>query len=75
MAAYVISVKREMRDRVQADWSTQLQGVPELQITGSANPFRIQVEASDAAIEEVRSRLGDVCHVEPVIRHQKVFKS
>jgi hypothetical protein len=70
MAMYIIAVKRDRRVYAPPDWAKPLQAINGLKICGSGNPFRVQVEASDDAIEEVRRELGELCHIESVIPHQ-----
>ena len=71
MSNYVIAVRREARDRAPADLAEFLKGIDGLTIRGAANPARIQVEASPEAIEQARQKLGECCHIEAEIVHQK----
>jgi hypothetical protein len=70
MSTYIIAVKREMRQTAPTNWLDMLRDIEGLTIRGASNPQRVQVEASDEAIEEVRRRLGQWCHIEPAILHR-----
>ena len=72
MKRYIISVKRERGAAVPADWAEPLRGIQDLHIRGTANPQRLQVDASDEAIAEVRRLLSALCHIEPAIPHHFV---
>ncbi len=68
-STYIIAVKREQRRNAVPDWVESLRRIKGLKIRGQASPFRTQVEATPAAIEEIRHLLGDLCHIEPIIEH------
>jgi hypothetical protein len=70
MSTYVIAVRREMRDQVPPGWDKLLADIDGLSIRGTANPNRIQVDASDAAIADARERLGDCFYIEPASIHK-----
>jgi len=70
MQRYIIAIKRERRAAAPADWTEPLRAIEDLQIRGSGAGGRIQVDASEQAIEEARRILGDLCHIEPAIPHQ-----
>lgn len=67
---YVIAVKRERREAAPSNWKQPLRSIAGLRIIGDDDPLRVQVEASDEAIAEVRRVLGHLCHIEPIIRHR-----
>lgn len=67
---YVIAVKRERREAASSNWKEPLRSIAGLRIIGDNDPLRVQVEASDEAISEVRRVLGHLCHIEPVIEHR-----
>jgi hypothetical protein len=67
MQRYIIAVKRERR--AAADWTEPLRAIQGLHIRGSGAGGRIQVDASEEAIEAARRILGDLCHIEPAIPH------
>jgi hypothetical protein len=69
--SYIIAVKREMRDSVPADWRERLREIEGLQEVGGSDR-RVQVEASEAAIAEVKARLASWCHIEKMIPHQRL---
>ena len=65
--SFVVVIKRERRGQsVEASHAGQVPGVT---LIGTANPDRIVVDASDAAVAEVRRRFGDFMRVEPMIGH------
>lgn len=66
MTTYVIAVRRGLRSEVGRDWSKTLASIDGLTVVGDANPYRLRIEASDAAIEQARRELSAVCHIEPV---------
>ena len=70
MTQFIVSVRRERRQSAVADWPQVLRGIAGLEIRGDANPNRVQVEATDDAIGEVRQKLGELCHIEAVIVHR-----
>lgn len=72
MKSYIISIKRERGADVPAAWAEPLRGIKDLHIRGTANPRRIQVDASDEAIAEARRLLSALCHIEPAIPHRFV---
>ncbi len=67
---YVIAVKRECRGSPPADLVATLAMIDGLTIQGSDNPERVQVDATEPAIEEASRLLGDVCHIEALILHR-----
>ncbi len=72
MTLYVIAVNRERRSGVPADWIKRLGRIDGVEFQGAGNPYRVQVNASDDAIEKVRQRFGDLCHIEAAIPHRFV---
>jgi hypothetical protein len=69
--SYIIAVKREMRDSAPADWHERLHGIEGLHEVGSSDR-RVQVEASEEAIAEVKVRLASWCHIEKMIPHHRL---
>jgi hypothetical protein len=69
--AYVVAVKRDKRAEVPPDWLDTVRGTPGVTIVGDSNPERVQVNATPQAIEDLRRKLGECCHVEKVVRRQK----
>ena len=70
MERYIIAVRRDARETVPPDWSEKLGQIEDLTILGPANAKRVQVQASEEAIDRARRLLGDYCHIEPAIYHQ-----
>jgi hypothetical protein len=70
MKRYIISIKRDRRAEAPANWIELLHGIKDLHIRGTANPHRIQVDASETAVAEARRLLGELCHIEPSISHR-----
>ena len=66
MTKYVIAVRRGLRDQAGREWSRPLATIEDLEIVGAANPYRVRVEATDAAIEVARRKLSSYCHIEAV---------
>lgn len=67
MTKYVIAVRRGLRDQVGSGWSEPLARIEGLEIVGAANPYRLRIEATDAAIELVRKKLASYCHIEEIL--------
>jgi hypothetical protein len=70
MNTYIIAIKREMRNTAPTTCLEMLRDIDGLTISGASNPNRVQVEASDEAIAEVRRRVEPWCHIEAAIRHR-----
>lgn len=71
METYIIAVKREHRDEAQDDWASVLDEVEGVEPQADQlRPDRRQVHATSSGIEEVKKRLGDLCHIEEVISHR-----
>lgn len=66
MTKYVIAVRRGLREEVGLGWSAPLSSINGLEIVGTANPYRLRVEATDAAIEQAREKFAPICHIEQV---------
>jgi hypothetical protein len=69
---FIIAVKRPYRRAVEPDWAQRLARIDGLDITGDIGELRLQVRATHEAIEEVRQRLGEAFHIEPVISHDRL---
>ncbi len=65
---YVIAVKRDRKGSEPADWREQIRGAPGIQVL--AIGVRLQVKASAEAIARLRSRWGDLLHIEKRIEHE-----
>jgi hypothetical protein len=61
---YWIAVKRESRDEAPSDWRDQLTRVQGLQILSRPGSERVRVVATEQAIREAITLVGDFCHVE-----------
>jgi hypothetical protein len=70
MERYVVAVRREARDRVPEDWQARVQATEGVAVEGAANPQRLQIRATGAAIAEVRRVFGEFLHIEPLISHR-----
>jgi hypothetical protein len=68
MDKYVIAVRRDRRADVGPEWARSLAEMQDLKIVGSANPYRLRVEASEAAIAAARKTLESFCYIEPLKR-------
>jgi hypothetical protein len=68
VARYVIAVSRD-RASPGAPLLASIAGIQGLTIVGDANPHRLLVEATEDAIERVRSQFGTSVRIEPVILH------
>lgn len=66
---YVIAVKRERRGSEPADWKEQVCHASGIQVV-STNSSRLQVRATDEAIDRFRSHWGDLLHIEKQIIHK-----
>lgn len=66
MTSYVIAVRRGLRQEAGRDWSKPLAAIEGLKVVGDANPYRLRIEATEAAIEQARQELATLCHIEQV---------
>ena len=74
MANYVIAVKRGKRNDVPVNWLEQLQDIPGVELQGTPTPERAQIVAGTDALQEVQQTIGEFCHIEPVILHDRSEK-
>lgn len=65
---YIIAVKREKRASAPLDWQKILYEIEGIEIIGGSGKI-MQIQATDEAIEIVRSRLSSFCYIEPIITH------
>ncbi len=72
MADYIIAVRREHRSRLPGGWPRVLAEIEGVRLVGAARPHRLQIEANDRGVEEVRRRFGDICHIEKTVGHRIV---
>lgn len=66
MTDYVIAVRRGLRQEVGREWSKPLASIDGLTVVGDANPYRLRIEATEAAIEQARLELAAFCTIEQV---------
>ena len=66
---YIIAVKREHRGSEPADWKEQIGHTSGIQIL-STSSSRLQVRASDEAINRLRSHWSYLFHIEKQIVHK-----
>jgi len=66
----VLAVRRELRSQAPGDWKARIEKIEGIEIEGAASPWRLQVQATPAALEEVRRSLGELLHIEPLIAHR-----
>ena len=65
----VISVKRSARDVAPDDWAEEVCAMEGVSAATGPLSGRITCEVSEAALEALRARFGDVLHLEPILRH------
>jgi hypothetical protein len=72
MRQFIIAKKRGVANPLRL--TECLLDDPEVRVTGSPGPdsTRIQIEATDAAIDRLRSKIGEWCYIEPIIIHHAV---
>ena len=63
MPTYYIAVRLDRRDSIPANWRDRMTSIPGLAVTGGA-ATRLEVEATDDAIAQVKANLGDYLHIE-----------
>ncbi len=68
---FAITKKRKFRDVGPADWIEKVQSVEGVTIQGNPMSGRLKIEASNAAIEQIRTLLGDAFHVEEIQRYNR----
>jgi hypothetical protein len=66
---YIIAIKRERRGSAPADWKEQIYHTIGVQVL-SSHGSRVQVRATDEAINRFRAHWGDVFHIEKQIAHR-----
>ena len=71
MSRYIVAVRREERDRVPMNWVDRLRAIDGVTVLGAANPHRAVVEANAAAAVEIQDAVGEYCHVEEEILHDR----
>lgn len=67
-STYCISAKREQRASMPSDWTEQIAQTSGLQVLSSRGGLLL-VRASNDAMDRVRSRWGELCHIEREILH------
>ena len=67
----VIAPQRRHRDDVPDDWVEQVRTTPGVSDLVQSMSGRITVEATEDAVERLRLQLGETCHIERVILHNK----
>ncbi len=72
MAEYLIAFRREFREQTEPEWEKLLAGITGLEVKNPGARRRVRVEATPEALSEIRERLANRCHIEPVIRHRHV---
>lgn len=74
MKTYILAVKREMREAAPQDLAAALTGIEGVVVGGVGFDGRVRIDASDEGLQQVRLRLGTLCHIEPVIIHYGTSK-
>jgi len=70
MSTYVIAVKYDMRDRLTLpDAIKQIRGIEHLRVLEGNYSSTARIEASQSAIEQVKSLIAWGCHIESIIPH------
>ncbi len=72
MADYIIAVGRENRASPPSDWPRVLAEIAGVRLGGAARPHRLQIEASDRGVEQLRRRYGDIRQIEKTVGHRIV---
>lgn len=67
---FVVSLRRGAVLPEQGSLSEQVGMVNGVDVIGSSDPKRVQVQATDDAISEVRRRFGDIAEIEEAISHK-----
>ena len=70
MRRYVVALKRGASTSVSL--AECLSAEPGVRVTGDRNSVRVQIEATDEAIDQLRAKIGDWCYIEPMIIHRAV---
>ena len=63
---YVLSLRRDQRATVPADWKERVRALPGVVAGASASPVRMQVEATPESLAQLREELGHLLLIEPV---------
>ena len=67
LSEYIIALKRGIEP--DEDWREVLASLPGLTVK-NPGARRLRVDATDDAIADVRAKLSQVCHIEPVIKRE-----
>ena len=70
MDEFIIAVKRDKRQQAPGDLVDLLRTIDGVEVDPDQNSRRLHLHASPEGILKVRQQLGEVCHIEPVIRHR-----
>ncbi len=72
MEQYVIALKHREWGRMRlSEVFGRLSSVDGYRIIGDTGGVRTLIEADDQALKQIQLKLGDCCHVEPVILHTR----
>jgi hypothetical protein len=64
---FVLSLRRDLRSTAPADWKDRVRSFPGVVAGPSTAPSRIQIEASEECVAELRAQLGHLLLIEPVL--------
>lgn len=69
---YIVALKRTHRGQAPEDWIAALEALPGVHVTGQAGGVRVQVDATDQGVTNLRQAVGSYCHIEPVLPHERL---
>lgn len=65
---YIIALKRETMSIANADWQDIIRDIHGVTIL-NGNKKRLKINATEEGIAILQNRLGNLCHIEPIIIH------
>ena len=73
---YVLAIKRDSRDSLRAkDWIDHIRDISGVEILNQGqqdreqSAIRLTIRASQSAVDEIRERFADICHIEESLPH------
>ena len=67
LKTFVLSLRRDQRGTVPADWKERVRSLPGVLAGPSASPARMQVEATAEGVSKLREELGHLLLIEAVL--------
>ncbi len=62
---YVLSLRRDQRATIPADWKERIRALPGVVAGASASPMRMRIEVTPESLAQLRQELGHLLLIEP----------